>query len=253
MGTVCEERLPAGGRAESLPPAWHDPDVHTRPSRATSCCVRATGAEHSSASGMQPRGWQCGERCGLGGGGMERTCVAASRREHIRRVVARALDAAHTPGRRSVKLLDDEGVNRLEPALVISTYGRRDDAEGVVGRGTEAELLAVAEKEWSQVHRAAVAVGRDVVHVVADDSVHGLVKELGRDHRHRQSLRAALQPGGVGLGTRVKRAVRPSGRPWRRCAASGEVPPNATASHLAVLAVKSLEALEKSLAIVEDV
>mmetsp|Transcript_31935 Transcript_31935/g.94029 ORF Transcript_31935/g.94029 Transcript_31935/m.94029 type:complete len:232 (-) Transcript_31935:88-783(-) len=153
--------------------------------------------------------------------------LGEDRWKHVWCVVARGLDVADAARGGAVEALDHERVDRLEPALVVSADRRGDHAERVVRRRAEAELLAVAEEEGAEVHRASVAVGRHVLDVVADAPVHRLVEQLRRHHRHREPLGAALQPCGVGV--RVEDA------------------------HEAVLAVEGLEALKQPLAVVQHV
>ena len=115
----------------------------------------------------------------------------------------------------------------LQTSFVVRTNWRADHAEGILRRGTEAELCAVAKKEWAKVHGTAGAKRRDVVYVVTDDAIDGVIEHLWIYFWHVQALAAAAETGRVG--SRVEDA------------------------HVTILAVEGLETLKDGLAVMHHV
>mmetsp|Transcript_86089 Transcript_86089/g.267459 ORF Transcript_86089/g.267459 Transcript_86089/m.267459 type:complete len:203 (+) Transcript_86089:639-1247(+) len=91
-----------------------------------------------------------------------------------------------------VVVLDDHRGHRREaPALVVGPHRRRHHEESRLRRRVQADLVAAAEQQRPHVHRAARAVGRQELDVLAHDHVDGALEHLQGDLGQHQAAAAA--------------------------------------------------------------
>mmetsp|Transcript_1889 Transcript_1889/g.4825 ORF Transcript_1889/g.4825 Transcript_1889/m.4825 type:complete len:268 (-) Transcript_1889:264-1067(-) len=117
----------------------------------------------------------------------EATLLRDLGREHVRSVVARALDEAHAEGGGAVILGDDERVHALQPSATLVVRANRVDGEeeSVLGGGTETELGSVAEDERAYVQRAARAARGHELGVHAHGRLYTLKEQFARHLGHQ--------------------------------------------------------------------
>ena len=140
-------------------------------------------------------------------------------------VVQAGLDVAGAV-RCGAVVVGDAQLDGLEATLVVGAHRRHEDAEGVLGRGGDADDVAGADHERADVERGAGAKGRNPRGVGLDDLLDGLNEAVLGEGRHLEAL------GGVehALGVLVR----------------------TEADDVAALGGVGLEALEDLLAVVED-
>lgn len=98
-----------------------------------------------------------------------------------RRVVASNFGATSTIGRRTVKVLKDEGIDGVD--TVVDTRGHNEHDESVLFRRAQPQLCAASEQKRANVHGSASTVGRDEFGVQADRELDAMLEMVGGDVR----------------------------------------------------------------------